>query len=878
MKELNIFKEIPGSEKFHSCLLASYSLDYYFFEQRVVSALRSKGIRNISVITDTAVSEDYMKNMLGNIKKISSLYSHSTIIANGAFHPKLYMFFGDKAALMIIGSGNLTSGGMGKNHELFISFYADSQTRDQLPLILEGWHYLRSVTSATSGIALRQQKWIIENCSLLGENTKIPEQNNFIPIDNGTEVSFLHNTDGALWDKMKALIDNPGSITRITVASPYFDKNGAFLDQLIKHFPKANTEIFIQDKNVLLPLDYKAPAPVKFYKWDETDIAVESRFKKHDRFQHSKLLHLQAGNAEYLLLGSPNATSPGFLYSSAQFNAETAVLLKGKNVNWLSMLGITGKKVPIDLSALPAIERVDVEKQRDRRLLYKIEAIDRYAKEFTVYINKPIQEGLFIRLFDSLGDKLEDNPISSVKVVSWAFLISSVKLAEQVVFGAIFNEKGIQVSNSQLINNAKALETTHPSRENRRINKLLDKMMEGKYSELDLFDFYEAIRTERKFPKKTLTKPVIRYKTDNKDNDGISYEQAMENMLREKSVIGLEDFEPVRIWDTYFAKLEQELRAREEEEIDDDEDGDLRTGKGREEKNKKSKVFESRNLFERARDRVSHLFETYANGLIEATADALEKKGEYKITRTDYAFFLLTTSHLIDIAGKEYSYREKNKEETSKVLLPFIGPLDEYRSFDSISVDIIGKFLLFLQHAVSEMEYTDEYEVKKLGHFKQMAWGKILTMLSIIELKCRGEEEKYWNKWNSILVLNSIGKFQSENLPIRDILSREFRLLSIEKLSVEAALQKISPLVKKAHFIINSDPGEQLKHDLVFTNQLGFCFIEERLPRSENAKFFRISNPGLEFEDGDFKAKKLYSPEKEKFYSSFKRLGEIYSM
>ncbi len=249
MAELNIFREIPGGEKFHSCLLASYSLDYYFFEQRILRILRSKGIRNISVLTDASVAEEYMKNMLGNIKKISSLYSLTSVMARGAFHPKLYMFFGDDRILMIIGSGNLTSGGMGKNHELFISFYADKDNIDQLPILLQGWSYLRSVSSNLTGISLRQQKWIAEYCSLLPKKTNANLPTTFFPLNGGLEVSFLHNRDVTMLESLKKLITPSTTITKITIASPFFDKNGIFLDKLVKQFPTATIDIYVQESD-----------------------------------------------------------------------------------------------------------------------------------------------------------------------------------------------------------------------------------------------------------------------------------------------------------------------------------------------------------------------------------------------------------------------------------------------------------------------------------------------------------------------------------------------------------------------------------------------------------------------------------------------------
>ena len=49
---------------------------------------------------------------------IGKEYCVSSIKANGAFHPKINFFFGYNSVLVLIGSGNLTVTGQGKNHEV----------------------------------------------------------------------------------------------------------------------------------------------------------------------------------------------------------------------------------------------------------------------------------------------------------------------------------------------------------------------------------------------------------------------------------------------------------------------------------------------------------------------------------------------------------------------------------------------------------------------------------------------------------------------------------------------------------------------------------------------------------------------------------------
>lgn len=111
----NIWDLVSG-RSYHSCLITTYSFDFYYFEKSVMRILRSKGIGNISIFIDNNI----FQGILGKIGSSNSrVYSISPINSNGCFHPKVYMFFGEKQGLFIIGSGNLTSSGHGKNDEIW---------------------------------------------------------------------------------------------------------------------------------------------------------------------------------------------------------------------------------------------------------------------------------------------------------------------------------------------------------------------------------------------------------------------------------------------------------------------------------------------------------------------------------------------------------------------------------------------------------------------------------------------------------------------------------------------------------------------------------------------------------------------------------------
>jgi hypothetical protein len=877
MFELNVFKEIAGNERYHSCILATYSLDFYFFEQRIVRILRSKGIRNISVIADGSVLEECMGQMMQNVKKISSLYSLTTVITKGAFHPKLYMFFGDNDILLIIGSGNLTAGGMGKNHESFISFAISKDNQDHLPIILQAWHYLETVCEEQRGISIKQIQWIRDYCSFIKSANNVQYQPALFSIDAKTKAAFLNNLNGGIWENLKGLINEPGNITRISIASPFFDKQGDLLRELEKKFPNATIDIYIQKEGSLLPLNYAPSAKVHFYDWDVTEAALEGRFKHFDRFQHGKLFHFKSVEDEYLLMGSANATNAAFLNDSVIKNYETAILLYQNEINWLDHLGIRGEKVAVDHRAFsPTVSR-DKTAIATKSFLYKIQSIDRVNKNFRIYLNQVINhQNIQISLFDCFGNKVASHPINKI-TNEIIFSVQTNGEAEQIVYGQLQDETGFQISNSQVINNVSAIENLHPSPENRKVYRLIEKMMSEKYSGLDLFDLYDTIYNEKENEQKRKGKQRLKVISQlNNDNaKPLTSEEAWDLAQKEDSALELKKFEPGKILDAYVSKLQQLMQKREDADIDDEEDGNIKNGGGREDddKPKERKPLPSEQAFIRAKEKIVKVFRNYINGLSKATENADSKEGDYKVSLSDYAFFLLLISHLIDITGKEYSYKIDEKTN-SKVLLPLTGAMNGMCSFESITINVIGKFLLFLHDAKGGTEYKNEYELAKLGFLRENAFSKILLCIALLREAFSLNAERNSHKWLLLLLINAVEVFKEKNAKISELIRREFKICNITQLDLSDTTAFLDKMYIEALAIIKECNEDKVSSNFLFTVQLGYCYAEKFIPTMDNLKFLRVSHPGLAFDGKDFIHTKLYDWKNFSFLPSFKGEGE----
>ena len=86
--------------------------------------------------------------------------------------------------MILIGSGNLTSCGHGKNHEVWNSIYLTSKDDPKIKLLYQIWNYLTYLHNQLEGIAKKKFELLKNHCSLLND---IPKQIDLreIKIDDG---------------------------------------------------------------------------------------------------------------------------------------------------------------------------------------------------------------------------------------------------------------------------------------------------------------------------------------------------------------------------------------------------------------------------------------------------------------------------------------------------------------------------------------------------------------------------------------------------------------------------------------------------------------------------------------------------------------------
>lgn len=321
----------PG-QGLRAALLLTYSFDGNWIEEGFIPDLFDRPVANALLIRDA--------NRIVTEAPTVRYHRANAGFSTRVFHPKLALFVAEDRALAIIGSANLTRGGLERNLELG-SVFEISREGGPRPLF-EG------ILSYISGPLMYElETGRIAATSLRDTTVALREVLANVPRSREAVHTFLHNYERPLWEQVLDALPHR-HVARLNILSPFFEPNtiepedpvaeadvGIFermFKDLVFEPPKAEKSVgvFFQqsDGKTLLPID-------KLIRWKDR-IALFQRLATSDepRPLHGKLLLIEGaqGNrrAPYAIAvyGSPNFTSAALLTSPPEGNAEIAVLTR----------------------------------------------------------------------------------------------------------------------------------------------------------------------------------------------------------------------------------------------------------------------------------------------------------------------------------------------------------------------------------------------------------------------------------------------------------------------------------------------------------------------------------------------------------------------
>lgn len=279
-------------------LLTSYTFSVSWFETFALPALTRYGCEHIDVLVDYRKANQSTQEAASQYAGSAYRIIPVAMEGSGIFHPKIMYLEGDDAETsdgLLIGTGNLTHGGQGKNLELFDGV----SHRDHPHVFGEFADFLQKF--------ITQRSFSTENLNALQhfEARSRAKGKTSLPPDHDSRTAWLIHTltrpaARQLADLAMGTLEQPESLL---VLAPYHSPCGGPVARLAEELAvndvtiglSASTRVAPFDKNLLV-----LPEQVKYV------VAVT---EDANRFTHAKHFEVRSGEASLLMTGSVNATA-----------------------------------------------------------------------------------------------------------------------------------------------------------------------------------------------------------------------------------------------------------------------------------------------------------------------------------------------------------------------------------------------------------------------------------------------------------------------------------------------------------------------------------------------------------------------------------------
>lgn len=853
---------------YHSCVMTTFSFDFHYFDRSVMRSLRSKGISNISVLIDNNI----FQGILGNIKigSNSRTYSISPIKTTGSFHPKLYIFFGEKQCLLVVGSGNLTSSGHGKNDEIWGVFHFDENNTINAQLISNAWDYLSQISGKIKGFTNEKFRWVIEYSPWI-EKLPTPNQDLFQKLDEKNEIVFLSNkNEASIYNRLINLLP-VDEIIKITIVAPYFDTKGRALENFFNDFRNAKINTLVDEANGILPLELKEDVAdnINFFRWSDCYID-KSIVEKNSRL-HAKFIHFETKKGEqYCLFGSANISIAGL--GGKNYNAtneEAAILIKSTNQDFLPNLGVKPKfKNKLSFSELK--DGIDSDKiiqdNESSNLNYSIEAIDKEGVNLIVYINLNPEKNIGLAVYNSWGELIT---ILQIKLINRRYISICPTDIEEPVYACLVEETSFKVvSNKQIIQDVFVLSKANPDPQKQILDVLFSGIEQGDellFSKLiDCISPNSFVSENPIQAKKGISGELSENKSENQNESGekLSYEDfknvSYNNLQHQYSVLN-SNSNRIAEFLTYFSHLKTTDEISSQESDDEEIDVDIDNIQGRDDVQIKTTITQS--SFHTEKRRIISFLKRYDTFISKQIDDLLEHSNKNiansgLVTITDLSNFIISLYIAIYYTDKKREFEKDGITHHEKIISSY--GFDDLNNLPVINTDLIGQFLLLCTRGF--VIYESDYLNERMSKLKKEAlyhclyciesanWGKdIIEYKNILlintlyyldsDLEILLEKENLVNELNLRLKLASI---DTQNL----IVDLTNQIIEIKPKYVKFKRNLELPINKrKTH-----DSKELWNNSIVFTSRFGFCSIATKTNEKEGA-YLTLSRPGFPWID-----------------------------
>jgi hypothetical protein len=733
-----------GSRRYHSCILTTFSFDFYFFEMKAMKWLRSCGVRNINVFIDGHYYSELMQQATGEEMQLTAGYSLYPVFQKSIFHPKIWMLFGDKEGLLIVGSGNLTNSGNGNNDEIWGAFHFDIRSTENAPIFSAAWNYLSMLSSTVKGqMNEKTTRWIVEHSKWLNELPKVkPFQ--FSDTSQKEKVAFLFNSEtSSIWEELSKHISNE-KVIEITSISPFYDSNGKALQELKSLFPSAEINVVL-DESGLIPSSMQVSKGFTFYDWRDAGVSKVQYAKSENAKSklHGKIIHFKTKSGkEFCLFGSANVTPEGLGLAGKYSNAEVSLLIQSEKGGLLNGLGIKLKASNSkNLSDYNATTTKSIYETVIKNNQFKIQLLsaELIYDELTLHTNGNYSEQFNVVFFDRQNKFLHSQIFSKYEQELKIKLNPELGSFQYVQFS---NNSDEFISNKLLVSDYFLLAKTHPNPKTEDIERIYSEIQNGELSKvLDLLHYAIIDETENEEGTSVLqnSKNTDAKREEKKEPErlyDLSSYKPIEHSSYEKNLL-LSSLS-LRVLDVLKFIHSKGLSTNRQDDISiDEQEENLGNISGNEENEVKTLRNLSFALLKSERRKLIRYFDNLYSNQQEILYGNNRPK-IYKPTLTDLTKYLIALELLFEYGGKSEKYDEQGTQHFFSYL-PFVDEYDN-NNVKGCCLNLVGDFVMLARTGFKEYEF--DYTKKKVEELKSEAL--ISTIVCLLNNRWKENELHYF--------------------------------------------------------------------------------------------------------------------------------------
>lgn len=749
-EQRSLIQYIPAG-KFHSALMTSYSINLYYWEVQLLRTLSGKGINFVSALVDADCLSDqllkFSKAFSGKRELEFSIHGYKS---KGAFHPKIQFYAGDANILVLIGSGNLTISGHGKNMEVWTPVMVDSADSRAYRFIRDVWNYLSSLYNELGNEARRIVKAIEDNCPLLRLEYK--SSNAEHQIDSDYSIRLFTDGSTTLFQQCKEWIDKENEkIKSITVMSPFYDSGAELMKAFYRSYNPKVINIIVEKGFGAAPKPQALPDYVKIYSWEKA--APDG--KQWQDFFHSKCFFFEGERHNYMICGSANASVAAFgIPGVPSTNREASVGYKSASKNFLAESGLRLID-PISSSEIKHDMIVANDNSCSTPTVWIMEAAYDYGS-YTVKAQNDIDiQGAFITFYSGDRKTLAKKPYSSLKgehIINGSFNETFYPLYCEVT-----NKEGELISNRQFAISIVSMDYNNPSPNITSYRKSCRAIESGQFVNGSVLRFIEEVLSdnESKISAKSAKSAVGTLSSEKpKDIQGghfTSYEDYIK--ADETSITGDQRSrktstsfsQSTLLFDSMISYITKSAKQKENEDIDDEETEDFNLSEGRDTSTRSAHTSLKTKSAEDVKKRVIRMLNKYVKKL-EPIAINGDKPTTISMIETLKKFMTA-----IFFLNRTLGYRYVTEEAPEKTLSLFdiTYSIDNHETATEFIHRIINLFALYVKNCKVQEE-SNKVINSKIKGYKQYAFELCISTLAICEWMNEGNKS-YHDVVNSTL-------------------------------------------------------------------------------------------------------------------------------